>query len=448
MKLLLAVNNDDLESYINSIQEINVCGSVKTGRNLLEECKKEQPDVVMIYHDLPQSDMQDIIIKLTSKNYNLRIVYLYGEDDKERAEFINFLISRGVYDYCVGDLTVPIVEQLLFHPKSREDIKKDIIDKATPVFVVEGDAAVETNSNANKKDVRIIEKEKTIYKPFTLKQKVISFIGPNGSGKTSLAINTALGLAEGLKETVDTNIIILDWDFNKPDIAYHLDTVDSERCFDAMIPKIKSRELQTVDLVNYLTIPFKHLPNLKLLTGTLDYSDNYRNLDQDDYVFLLNTIKNNYDIILFDTDGIIDNPWTRFAYNNSHIQMLVMELNIAMIEHQKKLALKMLNNKEINYDPQKYYIVANKYFQAKELDIRDILSCLDMEKNLCFKVSADVRLFTDSINKIVPVLLDTDEKSLPIRKSINDICSKIHPINVEIKTKRRLFSNLLKRKLK
>ncbi|KKH69701.1 hypothetical protein, partial [Methanosarcina mazei] len=183
--------------------------------------KNENPDLILISHTLPgKEDIKNVITKLTSKDFNnLRIVYLYGEDDSERKQFIDFLISRGVYDYQIGDLTPEALDTLLFKPKSREDVKSDIIDSFKGT-----DESLQEDVSSKKEKLNI--KTQTIYRPLTLKQKVISFIGPNGSGKTTTAINIGLTFAEGLKET---SIILIDFDFKKPDIAYHLDIVDSDR---------------------------------------------------------------------------------------------------------------------------------------------------------------------------------------------------------------------------
>lgn len=435
MRVILAVNHEQLEDYISSLNEIDVINILRNRKAILSECKESQADLIVISHTLPGAEnIRDILTKLTSKNYpNLRIVYLYGEDDNDRKDFVNFLISRGVYDYFIGDLEPETVNQLLFEPKNRDDVKHDIVD--TPII----------NNPIDKEQViKEAPKTVTVYKPFTLKQKVISFFGPHGAGKTSIAINTALTFAEGLKDSIDTNIILVDLDFKKPDIAYHLDIVDSDRCMDALIPKLKAKTLDVNSLEQYLTIPFKNYPKFKILTGCLDYSKRYKSLEIDELIHLLNTIKNSYDIILLDTDGDIDNFWTQFAYNNSNLNMLVTELNIGMLENIKKQMLKLENDKEIIHDIRKTFLVVNKYFIAKELDTEDIGSCLELEVKA--KIPGDIATFTDAINKVRPIALDEKQETEKFRRAFTQICSEIHPITIE--EKQSFFKSFLQKFMK
>lgn len=440
MKVILAVNHEALEDYIVSISEINVINRLRVNKEIIKECKNEQPDVIVIAHGLPGSDdIKDILIKLTSKDFtDLRIIYLYGEEDEKHKTFINFLISRGIYDYHVGDLNTQIINDLLFKPKTRNDVKGDILDKIAIETLEDRKGTGEKNEKNIKTVIKTVIEQEVVYKPYTLKQKLISVEGSNGVGKTTLAVNMAVGLAQGLRESMDSKIILIDANFKKPDIAYHIDIVDNERCFDALIPKLKAKTLDVRSLEDFLVIPFKEYPNFKVLTGALDYSENHQSLGYDDLNYLLNTIKNSYDIIIVDTDGDIENRWTKFFHNNAHMNILVTDLNIATLEHQKKLALKMLNNKEINYEPKKYFLIVNKHFDATEFEVEDISSCLEMNDNEKFSIPFNISI-TDSINKAKPLILEDSEQNKVTKEIIKDICSKIHPINVEVKSKKGIL---------
>lgn len=135
MKILLGINLEPLEVYIKKLDTVDVCGIVRNKKSLLEKALQYEPEVIMVSQALAgDENMIEVMTQLTSKNFpSSRIIYLYGEDDSERKEFINFIITRGIYDYFVGDELKPeIINALLFNPKSRDDVKKDIINIKAP----------------------------------------------------------------------------------------------------------------------------------------------------------------------------------------------------------------------------------------------------------------------------------------------------------------------------
>ena len=152
MKVVIAVNFEELESYISNIEEIEKSEIVRHKKNLIKACDELKPDVVFISNTLSgEEDIRQIINKLTGKEYTgIRIIYLYGEDDRERKKFINYLISRGIYDYHIGiEITPGDIQRLLFNPRTREQIKHDIID--------------DNESIENTENIEVMKEEKEIY---------------------------------------------------------------------------------------------------------------------------------------------------------------------------------------------------------------------------------------------------------------------------------------------
>ena len=82
MKILLAINLEELEKYIQTLDSVEVCDVVRKKKNLLEKIKKFSPDIIMLSHNLPgDEDIKNIIEKITSKDFFVdKIIYLYGED--------------------------------------------------------------------------------------------------------------------------------------------------------------------------------------------------------------------------------------------------------------------------------------------------------------------------------------------------------------------------------
>lgn len=192
MNVLLAINHESLEKFIECQDNIIVVKKLVSKKNLITECEDSKPDVVVISHGLPgDADMDEVLTKLSlSKIFNGRIVYLYGEDDNNRRQFINSLIIKGIYDYYVGDLDVDIIHDLLFKPKTRNEVKKDII---------ENELKIKNENNSMNKD-KVIENvtEKIIEKTV---EKIVGTVTIAVAGTISRigTTHTALSIAEFLK---------------------------------------------------------------------------------------------------------------------------------------------------------------------------------------------------------------------------------------------------------
>lgn len=439
MKVILAVGNEHLENYIASIDGIEVVDKLQTGQKILSSVKTNEVSLIFIYHKIPKFENKLEIIRKISKVQNLRVIYLYGSDDIERKYYIDYLISNGVYDYAVGELGVEIINNLIFHKKSRDDVKHEILEEENKLLkkdkIKSSDEKIEPSVKVKQETITEI-----IYQPYTLKQKVITTTGVNGAGKTSFSINMAIGLAKGLKESVDTNILLADFSFKKPDISYQLDLTDDERNLNELIAKIKAKELSNLDFEKNLITPFKDLPNLKILNGMVEMNSEYTKLNNEDLTYLLNTMKNINDIIIIDTDGNMENEFTQFAYANANMNMYVMEFNLAQLEHTKRSMLSLKDNKNINFDIRKYFLIINKYFESKELEISDFADCLEIEN--VFKINANIPLFTESINQSKPIMISENEEGEIARNSIMSICESIHPIKVNVKVKKGILSSI------
>lgn len=211
MNLILAVNDENLENYIiENFKDIVVIDIVRLKRDLVQKVIEKKPDLLLVSAALPgEENISEILLKLTSKNISdLRISYLYGADDNNRKNFINFLVSRGVYDYYIGsELTPDVIRKLFYFPRKREDVKEDIL--TAPVIVTSPGTEIEAKpsiqfikdyindlSDEEKKEIGLLKEEKiieeVIYQDKIIGTVVIGVAGASsGIGSTFTAINIA-----------------------------------------------------------------------------------------------------------------------------------------------------------------------------------------------------------------------------------------------------------------
>jgi hypothetical protein len=291
MKLLLAVNDESLENYIiTNYRDIQVCEIVRMKKTLEDKVIEKTPDTILLSAAIiGEENIYDIITKLTSKTFkDLRIIYLYGPDDADRKNFINFLISRGIYDYCIGlELTPDIIKPLLYNPKGRENVKADIL--ATPVpFTSDNQAEQKTKlqffkeymkdlTEEEKRELGLIKEDKII-EQIIYQDKIFGTItigvagASSGIGCTYSAVSIAKyikmydkKLKVALLEINDSN------DFNSINIEYPSAELEGSFIFDNIdfyTSTTSLTELMSLNKYQYIVLDMgviKHYSNGKLI---------------------------------------------------------------------------------------------------------------------------------------------------------------------------------------
>jgi cellulose biosynthesis protein BcsQ len=252
VKVLVAVNMLELENYIGCLREVEVCEIVREKKNLVGEIRTHKPQVVVISNMLTgDEDIHEILTELAKKEFSsVRIIYLYGRDDKDRKSFINFLKHLGIYDIHVGiEVTSEDIQSLLFCAKS----KRTLLDEAE----YKGKCAA----------------------------CVIAIVGPKGVGKTFVASN----LARMCAKDRDAVSLVSISDENQLEHFFKINGLLNN--IDNQIENIKSKE----DVLNAA---------YKLKSNIFGFQGNY----SDKYVFnsfLINRLSSISKIILLDISADI-----------------------------------------------------------------------------------------------------------------------------------------------
>lgn len=334
MNLILAVNHVELHRFIAQSYKVNISGIAESAEELFELLTYIKADTIIISrHICRDNNHKQFLEQITALRKDLRVIYLYGERDKDTDEFLRFLECIGIVDYHVG-LSVTSVEldKLLFGQKI-------------------GQGEVFLRQLFRRPDRTLWVKE--------LDSAVITVYSNSSNGKSHLAWNLAVELSSrGYK----TTLINMDRGssanmyFGIPEIYYDL--------LDYMIAEDNYRSL--------IDNCFRK-GNLNVVTGHLGSETPIKAMD---FLKLFYFARSKSNIVIIDTwTGL--NEVTLQAINNSNIDFFVFDSDL-MHFHMNKLMLQQLGSAFI---PEKTYAIINNcnsisesykyvYKQIKKLNVK------------------------------------------------------------------------------
>lgn len=334
MDLILAVKHVELHRFIAQNYKINITGIAESSEELFELLTYIKADTMIISrHICRDNNHKQFIEQIIALRKDLRVIYLYGEADKDTDEFLRFLECKGIVDYHVGlSVTSALLDKLLFGQKKGQS-----------------EAFLRQLFRRPERTLRVKE----------LDSAVITIYSNSSNGKSHLAWNLAVELSNrGYK----TTLINLDRGssanmyFGIPDIYYDL--------LDYMIAEDNYRSI--------IDNSYKK-GNLSVVTGHLGSETPIKAMD---FLKLFYFARSKSNIVIIDTwTGI--NEVTLQAINNSNFDFFVFDSDL-MHFHMNKLMLQQLGSAFI---PEKTYAIINNcnsisesykyvYKQIKKLNVK------------------------------------------------------------------------------
>jgi predicted DNA-binding protein YlxM (UPF0122 family) len=257
MKILTCLGNDNIVAYIEKHERITKVFNVEFHSQIESEMIKHDPDIVIFENNKNINEMYNLINTVTSGRFNSRIVFLYMSDDDIKNRFIDFIISRGVYDFYVGlDFSIEKLNELLFKPKTRKDVK-EYIKNFTDSFNV-NKSTEDILSSLNESAIEKLrfklnaDSVKIVYKKLIQFNNVISVAGlESKTGSTYIANNIAYYLSHIDKKlkvayidaSENNNIkhINLEYEKAKKDTSFRYMSIDYY--YDVDISEITSTDI-------------------------------------------------------------------------------------------------------------------------------------------------------------------------------------------------------------
>lgn len=247
----------------------------------------------------------------------------------------------------------------------------------------------------------------------SLSAKVITFFSPKGgSGKTSLAINTAYGIAKYLNKKV----LLIDLDLQFGGIAFLLDLKTKKTIADLAT----SDGMRSYDDIKSCLL--SHKSGFSLLPAPLK-PEQSENIDSNHVRKILSLCKDQFDYILIDTHSLLQDISIN-ALDLSDIIMLIMNPDMghfAAIHN----CLKVMDS--LKYPKEKVHIVLNRFDIEHGKTKEELGNALQKDnEKIDYLIHNDIKAVSDLINNCQCVF-DNDNQS----DYRNDIVTLISDITKE-----------------
>ena len=240
------------------------------------------------------------------------------------------------------------------------------------------------------------------------KCKIIStFSNKGGIGKTAIAVNLGVEIANLTKEKV----AIIDLNLQLGDVTTFLDLNPT---FDI------SYMMKNLNLVNeeFLLSTMQQYKDSSLyILAEPPYAEQANDISKEQIVSLLNKMKETFSYIIIDTGANFDDK-TIGALDNSDIILLCAIVNLPAIRNCQR-CLDLFDR--LGYKKEKIKIVLNRYMENDEIKTEDVEQVLN--KNVWWKIPNNYMTMISSINKGLPICdINTDSN---IAQNFKEFAAKL-----------------------
>ena len=218
---------------------------------------------------------------------------------------------------------------------------------------------------------------------------ITTFSNKGGIGKTSIATNLALEIANITKEKV----ALVDMNFQLGDVATFLDIKPT---FD--ISYVVKNLDGTDDSFLISTLDQYRDTSLYILADP-PYMEQAKDITPEQISKLFDALRKTFSYVIVDTSNVFDGK-TITVLDNTDFIMLVTIVNLPAIRNCQRC---MDIFARLGYAPEKTKVVINRYMENDEVSVEDVESALN--QNVYWKIPNNYFTIMSSINKGLPVNL-------------------------------------------
>lgn len=381
---------DDVEETRNSIRrilsfdrDIAVIGEAQDGLEAIQKSKALNPDIVLMDVNMPRMNGIAATERIIAEQTECAVIFLSVQGE---TEYLRKAMLAGARDYLVKPF--------------------------------DGDELIDTIKRVHQlEDKRVLPGRKKTA-PDSKPQVVTIFGTKGGVGKTTIAVNTAVVLAQSKKR-----VVMVDLDLQFGDISVFLN----------LMPKRTIAELAQegdeidIDLLESYMIP--HLSGIKILPapGRPEYAEL---VTTGQIEKIISVLKNYYDYVVIDTPPLF-NESNLVALDYSTQIFLVLSLDLATIKN-VKLSLELMNSL---HHIGKTKLILNR--ASEDMGIKVSSAEETLEFLIAAQVPSDGRLCVSSLNKGIPfVLSDPAAKVSQAVKNVADLILHDKGYQADLKEKR------------
>lgn len=229
----------------------------------------------------------------------------------------------------------------------------------------------------------------------------LTSLSAGSPGQTSFLVNLGVKIA---RDHPDQKVVIVDFNFMKPDMATFHDLVDYSK--NELPPSLDDLYsllygMQTILIEEYLSVPFKNLPNYYVLPGFLMRSNLEDNLERRHWDYLFSNLNEFADVLIFDTDDNVRHTGFKYLIGQTDHFLLTMEQDPLAVVHARYF-LDLLTQYERNKDTT---VILLRSTEDNPLE-PDTLGQM-LRSNVSFQLPNIIRKrYEDQIYSVKPIAFD------------------------------------------
>lgn len=309
--VLIATGHKTLNERIYKYEGYQFVGNIGYRRELVESVRKYQPDILLVSDVLTgREDLTEILTKIKTEKPTIRIIYMTNTprpDDVPRIMSLGSLVLAGIYPMLIDKKISPTkLQYIMENPIKREDVEfllkyhKQSAGKYVSTFDVEEEVESEDVEEDGYKNV------------FN-----ISSIKP-GTGKSFISVNLAVNIAKfgKKKDGKLPKIALVEADLQNLSLGTLLAIEEEKYNLKTAMDKIATvvdengnliDDLARIEQVNKFVLecfrPYHKAKNLHVLTGSQLTMDEIENIQPYHYIYLVELIADEFDIVFIDTNS-------------------------------------------------------------------------------------------------------------------------------------------------
>ncbi|WCF11737.1 AAA family ATPase (plasmid) [Paenibacillus thiaminolyticus] len=460
-KILAASGQKVIDDAIRKFENYKVVDVVEFKSELNEAIQFHKPDILLLGEGLSgHESLMQLMLQFLKEYPNLRIVYLAGYvdiRDEAKISSLGVLVMAGIYDIVHEQkITLLTLRNLLDNPKTPEQMSY-LLKK------------VNSTKKTNLIEFDIPEDEVDEVEDVYQNLFVVSSIKP-GTGKSFLSTNIATAIASYGVEVNGRKpkVAIIEADLQNLSVGTLLQIEDDKKNLKSVIEKISTivnengtltGDLKDTEDVNAFIKscfkPYYRIKNLEALVGSQLAFSEIENVKPYHYVYLIESIIKEYDVIIIDSNSSLTHvttfPLLHMAKNCYYVLNLDfnnIRNNVRYKDILKEIGIlnkvKYILNEDILQDGSSDAIMAGT-------DIEELIYTADHLNDSDFKLEARVPLLPKSVflNRLyegTPVVLDDKKYTLKARYEILKAANQIWPIKNFSEVEEQVMNTKTKKK--
>lgn len=380
----ISETRDSVRRLLSFDPDIAVIGEARDGLEAIQKVKALNPDIILMDINMPRLDGISAAERITTEHQGCGVIFISVQGE---PEYLRKAMMSGARDY-------------LIKPFSGDEL----LDTIKRVYQMENRRAP-------------VSKEE---KGRQTKPQVVTVFGTKGGvGKTTIAVNLAVLLAQTKKK-----VVIVDLDLQFGDVSVFLN----------LLPRRTIAELAQegsnidIDLIESYMIP--HISGIKVLPapGRPEYAEL---ITPSQVEGIIATLKTTYDYVIIDTPPLF-NETNLSALDYSNQILLALSLDLATIKN-VKLSLELLDSL---HHRGKTKMILNRSSEDMGIKVTNAEETLDFL--IASQMPSDGKLCVTALNKGIPfVLSDPGAKVSQAIKSISELVIKDKGYQDDLKEVRR-----------